>query len=467
MPTDVHIDWFDKSDFSTIHAGHPFGNHVNTQHKARILAPNAPQEQSQSSPLAPGLLSSYKTLYDSICNQTALSNKTASTVNKDGLRRRRMCMLTQAQRVAIALKMSPEKYSDLARYKYQLSHEIYSTPCMLIQTRVFDVRGVGTGGCLEEIPVDSFNPFTPSHIIVREIAFGPPSSPTDAPVMLWFNILDKDVRKLEPKEVMRHKRTDRKLRTKRAKQVEECTPKMSSYASVSGLSRHAKNSFRYSPSSFSDDHCLVEAPFTVTAPRDKVCFGFVREVLRHNLKVATRNQTNKMAEQDEEYLLLAKKFDAIKCHLSLFHWPINRGREQVDRNTPMPKVNAIYSLPSGHQHEHQRKLWDSFLQNVRLNNNEETKEKEKDGAALPKRRLQVFLQLSTGQSTPNPHEDGQMPCIEKKDTFHRKEGNTNEHDEDSLAWKSILLTGDSSQCEGGWDFVKDYYKVSKSRQPTV
>lgn len=284
-----------------------------------------------------------------------------------------LSLLSEAKRLSIALQMRHD-YSELYKYKYQHSHIIFDELCMVVQTCVFDV-GSKEGDSPKEIPLAAFDPKKPSHTIVREIAFGPPMSPTDRPLALFFDIHDSKVRQCTEQEMKRHRRTNRKLKKKKKEEdkislssaamttnkpsaIHTTTATTNSYAQVAAQSGNSSSSDslailgRDLQSSFDEDYKnqisthTINKPFMVVIPKDKDSYDLVTEVLQNRLQLRfplTWNEKD-IANEKITKQKLAQKFRSLVNHHQMFHLPVNAGREYVDKNTPVPKVNQKYNV---------------------------------------------------------------------------------------------------------------------------
>lgn len=372
LDVDIHVDWDGKYNFAHSHYGHPFGKGVE--------------------------MNDWQGFYDEITQRknaavksSCISSPFVSTSSSSWSSPR---FLTEYQRVQIALTMRHE-YEDLNKvYKYRPTHKILNEICMLIQTKVFDVKNA----TVLEIAVDQFDPVNPDHVIVREIAFGKLCSPNDRALALWFNILDGDVEECSAKERLRPKRTERKLLDKKnqdkEKIIKPVAPAKVTYAQIIGKSNNRVT--RYVPTSFDDDHPSMEKQIHIFCPKDEISHKLVSAIMKHRLDVLHKNsfEQTDSSIHGEEFKRLEQIFISIQRHFSTFHWPVNEGRKEVDENTLIPAVDTKYEVPNDGNGNHHG-LWNSFVDTTSAGFNEE---KYCEEARTDEKRFSVFKTLSKGQT---------------------------------------------------------------------
>ena len=255
-----------------------------------------------------------------------------------------------------------------------------------------------------QIPIQDFDPENQFHTIVREISFGPPLSPTDRHLALFFDIHDSEVRECTEQERKRYKRTNRKLaNNKNSDLVSTANPSnissaLPSYAqaasSLSSLIRKNKSTKRSLPTSFDDTSTNINRPFKVIISKDQDCYYLVTQVLQNRLDHlvsllslsgnTTAITTSSSFSAFQTKSQLEQKFKSLMGHYSMFHMPVNAGREHVDRTTLVPKPNNKYNLPPSlstfsamkrnqytkgeivapHQEHLKENIWESFVQTV-------------------------------------------------------------------------------------------------------
>jgi hypothetical protein len=231
------------------------------------------------------------------------------------------------------------------QYKYRPQHVIREEHCMILQKRAFFVT---SNMEVKEFAVSSYNPHISSHVLVRELAFGPDSESSVRGVALWFNIREEDVSQCTPQQAKR-------FRWKR--------PAMNENESTG---KQAK------PSAFDS----LES-FVMIRPHDKDAFDLATDMMKHRLAVshAERNTNmryrfEKLKELEKQKLLLKESFENQKRHWLAWAWPSNVGRGHVDYQTPVPPVDGRYNFreeKKGNNSEENvqlganaRQIWESF-----------------------------------------------------------------------------------------------------------
>lgn len=95
----------------------------------------------------------WEDLYRLICNTT-------------GTEKRRRCTISAMHKIDIALQMQGD--ADW-HYKFRPQHIIHDELCMVLQEKAFSLIQAGEA---TELPLDAYNPRSPTQVLVREIAFG-------------------------------------------------------------------------------------------------------------------------------------------------------------------------------------------------------------------------------------------------------------------------------------------------------
>ena len=352
LETNAHVEWTARDMFSQVHYGHPFGK--------------------QDGDLSKPILESWDNFCSAICNTDKVNPRNAS-------------LITQYQRLQIAVEMCHD-YNDIKIvHQYEPTHKILNEICMLTQTKAFDISRPD----IASLPLDEFNANNSNHVIVREIAFGPLS---DRPISLWFNILDKDVDTCTKKEKCRLKRTERQLSVKKSNMIATAQAN-ASYADVTG--GHAKFC-RSSPISFDDKNHNVERSFDIYLPLDEDCYKLITATLNHQVKVTN----SKSVCYKKELNSLQERFNAMKNHYNTLSWPINEGREIVNQNTLVPKIDTPYNIQESttgkNGSSYQAEIWNSFIQmtSTTFEHDDSTEVKVQNND----KRCNVFAQLSQGVS---------------------------------------------------------------------
>lgn len=203
-------------------------------------------------------------------------------------------------------------------YKFLPHKVIHNELCMVLQHRAFRVER----DRIFEIPLHECQPrLREDHIDVREIAFGPDSDTSVRGVALWFNIHEDDVSACTEAQSKRYR-----------------------WKPIVGKKERKGNS---TLSFF--DHLDY---FEMIRPRDAMAFDLATDILLHRLAVLKTERIAGMRERFEEQKVLElekkglmQRFEALRRHWILWAWPVNAGREKVDRNTAVPKVDGMYQFP--------------------------------------------------------------------------------------------------------------------------
>ncbi|CAB9516475.1 zinc finger protein 36, C3H1 type-like [Seminavis robusta] len=346
--------------------------------------------------------------------------------NISGKQKGRPCEVLDMHKVSIALQMqgTPEW-----NYKFRPQHMIHGELCMELQKRFF--RLTETGQALE-IQEESFIPLSPSHVLVREIAFGPDCDPSVRDVALWFNILDKDVTLCTPQQAKR-------FRWKRG----------------GGDNKSPSSSI------FDDMDCFV-----MIRPHDCDASALTTKILQHRLAVLQAHQISytllggnaNLLALDRQLSELLKLIVAHMEHWKRWAWPINEGRHHVDEETCVPPVDELYykdpnsmpnpsnvTKPAASFDRPSAKIWESFVS--RPNAWQTPSEKN---------RLPIFCALSRGQKIcPNRT----LPHILNKYSSCRPlpEDETSEQ-----CWRSLLL--DDEGQHNMWEVVREHFERSRSNK---
>jgi hypothetical protein len=253
--------------------------------------------------------SAWSDLYRLIC-RIGYSN------NKEGwIDKRRRGGIGAISRLQIALKLRGD--ADW-KYKYRPQHIVHDELCMVLQKRAFQV-GNKHNMEAQEISLTAYNPRAANHVLVREIAFGPDSDPAVRGVSLWFNISEDEVQLCTPQQAKR-------FRWKR------------------GLKNNKDEK---------KDSSIFETldSFPMIRPDDKDAFDLAKDILEHRCAVLQTERLSSMRDRFEalkklemQKIALQKRFENQKKSWAAWAWPINVGREKVNKNTPVPPVDSHYSL---------------------------------------------------------------------------------------------------------------------------
>jgi len=287
MATDINVDSLHQKRLHTILYDNPFGDQFSFGN-------------------------SWSDLYKLIC--------CIDYSKKDGwIDKRRQRGLGPIYKLQIALKL---RATPDWQYKYRPQHIVHNELCMVLQKRAFRI-----GNTMEavEIPLSSYNIRLPSHVLVREIAFGPDSDPAVRGVSLWFNISEDEVQICTPQQAKRFR-----------------------------WKRTVKGSSSKDQESQTDTSVFQKLDsFPMIRPDDKYAFNLATDIMKHRLSVLQTERLSSMSDRFEalkkleaQKKLLKERFENQKRSWVDWAWPVNVGRKKVDKRTPVPPVDVKYSLES-------------------------------------------------------------------------------------------------------------------------
>jgi hypothetical protein len=240
------------------------------------------------------------------------------------------------------------------QYTYRPQHVVHEELCMVLQKRAFRVISNEHGdsgrrddtyhdkpplsmttataiSSVVEIPLALYNQRLTNHVLVHELAFGPDSDPSIRGVALWFNILESDVTVCTPQQAKR-------FRWKKNG--------VNPVTQVGG--NNSTSEAPVKPSIF--DTGTIDS-FQMIRPHDDSAFRLVTDMMKHRLAVLKRERLSNMKERFDALQKLQRQEDWLKERFanhrrSWLHWawPVNRGREHVDENTPVPPVEGPYII---------------------------------------------------------------------------------------------------------------------------
>lgn len=306
---------------------------------------------------------------------------------------------------------------------------------MVLQDRAFTVA---ENYDVVEIPMEDYNPLSPSCVRVTELAFGPDSEPTVRGVSLYFNIGEGAIAMCTPQQAKR-------FRWKRSlKKGENEAPKpLSKFDSL--------------------DH------FEMVRPHDMTAFDIVKTSLAHRLAVLkaeripdtfVRDEELSMLEEDKKHL--RQHFQDIKKHWKAWAWPVNFGREKVDENTPVPAVEGEYEFapsspdPLG---SCARPIWNSFVKPRSEEIDKLAQYSDVSSVNKSGKRLPVFYKLSMEQPIDL---DRSLPMI--SETLPSKaypvHGDEYERQKEHC-WRALLLNGLETN---EWEAVQEHFDKSRSKK---
>ena len=302
IETDINVESLYQKRLNELHYGTPFGIEFSIESGTAL------------------------DLYKLVCNmsdETQSLNGTLSTIHK----------------ISIALQMQGD---SKWHYKFRPQHIIYDELCMVLQTRAFSLISSGDA---QEIPVNKYNPRNHSHVLAREIAFGPDSEPSVRQVALWFNIAEEDIFLCTPQQAKRY-------RWKR------------------GLNKKTKSTCNERASLFD-----FQESFVMIRPHGRDAFELTTRILKHRLEVLKAAQLSVdlqarnegLRRLEYEHQMLQEKIQAMIFHWKKWAWPITDGRGEIDESTPVPPVEGPYSLEgetldaNGDKPATTKKIWESFI----------------------------------------------------------------------------------------------------------
>lgn len=321
---------------NTILYNNPFGIEA-------LVPPQASSTNTRSS-----ISHQWRLLYN-LATDANLKPNTEGWMTDNKHLRRSLRLIDPIVKLQIAIRMREETTSDWL-YKYRPQHFIYGEFCMVLTKPAFRIASRdGTkrkmrnhrtankvGGDVEvvEIPLSAYNPDMLSHVVAREIAFGPDCDPSVRGVSLWFHIDEEDVTVCTPQQA---KRFRWKKGIKPNKNELDATDQ-----------NRAVNAGQ-KPSAF-DSQAQLES-FPMLRPQDPDAYDLVTDILKHRLAVLRAERICSMKERFESL----KHLESKKCDLQLrfehmqrtwtsWAWPVNIGREFVDRRTPVPAVDGFYKI---------------------------------------------------------------------------------------------------------------------------
>ena len=323
LATDINVEALHQKRLNAILHGNPFGNLFSLKNDT------------------------WSDLYKLVCNIDYVKN---GWVDK----KRQRTAVHPIVKIQIALQMRGDAEWQ---YKFRPQHVIHDELCMVLQKRAFFITD---DLLVQEIPVSSFHTHrhAANHVMVREIAFGPDSDPAVRGVALWFAVKEEDVLMCTPQQAKR-------FRWKRSLKKED--------------NNDDNSSQRSSKSSTSKPSVFDSADsFAMIRPHDRAAFDLTTDMMKHRLVVLQTERMSNMRERFEALRVLEaqkaqlqRRFENLQTDWRKWSWPINRGREHVDKSTLVPKVDGEYEIggrgegagdKKGSQlGEAVRPVWESFV----------------------------------------------------------------------------------------------------------
>ena len=341
--------------------------------------------------------------------------------------------ITYCQMLQIALNFRIN-FSHTNRRKFYPSHLLYGEPCMIMQKSYFEILSETS---VAELSAHLYKKQIKSHVVVYELAFGYPDDPGCIPTCIWCNIPDEAIVPCNDQQLKLHKKAQnriqkdqKRLTEKRIENVDLISNCFDSFVSMFGK------------------------PFRVVYPADKDCFDLCTKILENCMNTICANLLEETSQGQRtktflqvQRMILEKKSQSLKDHLSFFAWPANEGSEVIHDQTPKPPVDADYTLPCKMHIKkstatfHQ-KLWQSFLSTICQDDN------------LRHSRIQTFMKLRKGLSIASAREVTPVLSPPNPITSSLK---YNDLSEDNRCWRDILLPSYYNAYESEWDKVKKHY----------
>ena len=336
----------------------------------------------------------------------------------------------------IALKMIGS--SDRSYYKYRPQHVIHDELCMVLQDRAFQLTDRLD---VVEIPISSFNPASPSHVRVTEIAFGPDGEATVRGVSLFFNIDEGDVTMCTPQQAKR-------FRFKRGVKngEHEKTKPMPKFDTLNS--------------------------FEMIRPHDALAFDFVKASIAHRLAVLKAERMTDMAKRFQELgkheqtkQAIQRQFMNMKKCWTAWAWPINDGRAKVDKKTPVPPVEGEYKFGDGDASQLgscTKQIWNSFV-STRFDDDVLLPLSSKSSINNSGRRLAVFQKLANGLPIDL---DRTPPLISKSlpSAMLRSKPTDDYERQKERCWRALLLAELDHGEMNEWDHVREHFDKSRSKK---
>jgi hypothetical protein len=397
MNTDINVDGLHQKRLNEIIRGNPFGDQFSLD------------------------FDDWGDLYKLVCNTNIM--------------KRRRNTVSELHKLSIALHLRGESGRT---YKFRPQHVVYNSLCMILQKQAFRLDNPD-----EPIPISlgAYDPKCATHVLVREIAFGPDSDSTVRGVALWFNIPEEDVQVCTPQQAKR-------FRWKKGPKQEERIVE----------NNHSKI--------FDSRECFV-----MIRPHDHDAFDLTGKILKHRLETAKTERLTSLSGRFEAMKTLQREKDDLaqvfrnqRRHWISWAWPINTGRQTVDDDTPVPSIDGPYvplidertdepdTLVSGSAIQ---RIWDSFVSTDFSDGHGTDKSV---AVPVPSKKLPIFQRLENAESISpnrgNPHilhdRVELSPSLESMRQSER-------------CWKS-LLHKPSGILQDEWEVVLHHFKNARCKK---
>lgn len=258
-------------------------------------------------------------------------------------------------KLQVAIKMREVLASEW-QYTYLPKHCIYGEYCMVVASRSFrvvncdtqrkkksQIRRSGskiscqTGEDLKvfENPIPSNKPQSSNQFIAREIAFGPDCAPNVKSAAIWFHIDDSDIAVCSSQQAKRYRMKKGTV----SGNIEVKSKTQDSQALDVGVEQSV---FDF-PSKFDS--------FPMIHPQDPDAHELITDILKHRLSVLRAERISILKERFDLLKILEVKkaelrerFIHIQRSWVSWAWPINVGREKVNKDTLLPPVDVLYTM---------------------------------------------------------------------------------------------------------------------------
>jgi hypothetical protein len=385
----------------------------------------------------------WRDTYSLVCNLANLNPRkgTANILAKT--------KISELQRLSIA-KYMEYGTEPKTQYVYKPKYTVYNELCMVLRTKYFCLlkpgdmtASLGICDCpridciVKEIPKKDYDAAKMIYnanalydrnevIVVQELAFGLCGEPASR-VSLWFDLANDDMAELSLQDIKKLKRgNQRNTRTKARKIL--CYPGSDLPRSDYAL-EHSGSSRVMASSSF-DTH--PHRPFFRVEPvmGDTVAMSLVQSILNHRIAVLLQREYRVYKGEDA----MVKAFVAIqdsdnkelfrnikKCAAE-WQWPVAKGRQNINKETSVPKTLTDYTPSSP---SHVTPLWNGFLDEM----------KKSERKITTKKRLPIFKTIHS-----SPESNLSLPHIK---------GSKN-HVDDTL-----------ETFYENWELVSNFYRLKK------
>ena len=272
-------------------------------------------------------------------------------------------------------------------------------------------------------------------VMVTELAFGC-AGESESKLSLWIDL--PTITSPSQKEIKQHKREkQRQCKTSKTSAPEKM------FTPFPGCDENGTKSFQNHPFK----------PFFHMQTHSTTAYNLTQSILSHRIRVLT----SKVCPSIDNILLheeeneLEEAFQNLKTDSISWHWPVSEGRDNVTKETPIPKCQDKYQPTESSSHA--STIWQSFQRNLPAI--QETDSLDYD-AKNTTDRLRIFRKLATGCRDKN---DCKLPNIKH---FSANDNRMNLLTK-SETWKSLLH---NSPDHRDWQMVQVHYLSSKAPNNT-